>query len=67
MKVPNMENHSVMDNLLNKLGLNVHQFNLKVIKKKLFRVKEIPLSRNTEARILDMADNYIHQQSTDIN
>ena len=31
------------------------------------RIKEIPLSRNTvKVRILDMADNVSHQQSTDI-
>ena len=59
-----------MDNLLNKHGLNVQQFYLKILKKKkkiIQRIKEIPLSRNTvKVRILDMVDNVSHQQSTDI-
>ena len=69
-KSQNTENRSVMDNLSNKHGLNVHQFFLKTLKKKekiIQRIKEIPLSRNTvKVRILDMADNVSHQQSTDI-
>ena len=42
---------------------------MKILKKKKItqRLKEIPLSRNTvKVRILDLADNVSHQQSTDI-